>query len=534
MRKDHFLSLKALLKGMRTEEIKVARRFVVSFDSNVTARANKSLMVLNLLVDKPDTTREKAKKKLGAGQNDSSFDRLLKRLKEKVLESLLLSVNIDRKDAYSDLFMHKYRVRKQLMELNILTGRGIVSEGDQIVSKIVSTCKKYELFDELVEVLQYESFRQVMKRKDPEETEQTERELNFYKGSRDAVVKALRWYYRYFGEVERTGLNRKNMALLMEAINDLTSEYKATKSFNVLYFALLLVSEYYNIIGGYKRSIAVGLRMAEIIQNNPAIYLDRRVGSAYMVVVEQEIGIFDFEQAIEHAQLSKQYFKSVNYNYTLSMEWELKALYYCGKATESFMVVNELLRLTNANHFPFHFSRRNYFNACILFVLRDFKKCNFVLHDTRELDKDREGWNIGIRVLSILSHIEQEQYDNADAQIESLRKHISRVKKEHDVRPRDIIIHRVLQQLEKNSYDFGATITKSAADLKQLATAEKGYSWEVNIPEMVVFHHWVQDKANGVPYTFRVPDEVRTAPPSSEFQEFEVKDGLEIELLDQA
>ena len=122
------------------------------------------------------------------------------------------------------------------------------------------------------------------------------------------------------------------------------------------------------------------------------------------------------------------------------------------------------------------------------------------------MEKDKEGWNIGIRILSILNHIELMQLDVADVEIESLRKHIERVREERSVRPRERKILRILIQLEKNSFEFPRVKEKCQDDLDLLASDQKDYCWELKTHEMIAFHIWFQCKLDNTSYRLEFPD----------------------------
>ncbi len=50
-----------------------------------------------------------------------------------------------------------------------------------------------------------------------------------------------------------------------------------------------------------------------------------------------------------------------------------------------------------------------------------------------EIDKDKEGWNVNIRILSILCRIELFETDSVDLNVQNLEKFLKRISKTNNV-----------------------------------------------------------------------------------------------------
>jgi hypothetical protein len=130
----------------------------------------------------------------------------------------------------------------------------------------------------------------------------------------------------------------------------------------------------------------------------------------------------------------------------------------------------------------------------------DYKKSNIQLQDTKEIENEKEGWNIGIRLLQIFLTLETEKIDLADQRIESLRKHIERTSKMKSVRKRDVVIFRILRHLAMNGFDFKETWLDKKKDFVLLQSEMSDYKWIPRSHELIIFHQWFEAKARQKKY----------------------------------
>jgi hypothetical protein len=113
-----------------------------------------------------------------------------------------------------------------------------------------------------------------------------------------------------------------------------------------------------------------------------------------------------------------------------------------------------------------------------------------LLQDTKEIEEEKEGWNIGIRLLQIFLTLETNKVDLADQRIESLRKHIERTTKMKSLRKRDVVIFRILRQLAYTGFDFKEVWETRQKDFVLLKSNEKDYKWMPRSHELIIFDQW--------------------------------------------
>ena len=165
--------------------------------------------------------------------------------------------------------------------------------------------------------------------------------------------------------------------------------------------------------------------------------------------------------------------------------------------------------LSGAPASPFLTSKRSFLLASILVLNKRNHEAHKVLQDTKEIEKDKEGWNLGLRILSIINQLETEKLDLVDLNIESLRKHIERTIKMKAVRKRDVIILKLLAKLSRQGFNFRQEWKKNQKYFDLLASNDPEYRWEMKSPEMIIFHRWFEAKVQGKEYDYvlRPPQE---------------------------
>ncbi|MEX2380231.1 MAG: hypothetical protein WD530_05775, partial [Vicingaceae bacterium] len=138
--------------------------------------------------------------------------------------------------------------------------------------------------------------------------------------------------------------------------------------------------------------------------------------------------------------------------------------------------------------------------AMSYFVKEQFREALLMLNNMEELEKEKEGWNVWIRIMRILCSIELLKLNMIDYDVESFRRYLERTDKRKDVKPRDKLILKVLIDLDRNSYDFKQTQISRMEELKELSKVNGKYSWEAQTPELILFHDWYQAKLENKRY----------------------------------
>ena len=96
--------------------------------------------------------------------------------------------------------------------------------------------------------------------------------------------------------------------------------------------------------------------------------------------------------------------------------------------------------------------------------------------------------------MRLLCSVELLKLNLIDYDIESFRKYLERTSKQYEVRERDKLVLKVLQELDKNDYNFSLTAIVAADELEKLKSTNEKYAWNPDSPELILFHDWFNAK----------------------------------------
>jgi hypothetical protein len=134
--------------------------------------------------------------------------------------------------------------------------------------------------------------------------------------------------------------------------------------------------------------------------------------------------------------------------------------------------------------------KRIYLLACTHFMMRNFNVTLKLLNRiTNPIEADKEGWNIGLRILTIMTLIELDKPDEATSRIAALKSFIDSVGKEKFT-DRALSVVMLLRKLSNASFDFKVVHQKEKEKIEVLSELE----WTPKSPEMVIVDQWLRSK----------------------------------------
>lgn len=501
-------AVQRLVNRLSEHEIETLKQFLIAFEHR-KGRSPKTLLLLELLLSgKSIVSIEKQLPKALGTKSSDAIRMVIHRLKEKINECLLLDINTSRKGVYDDSTKAFFEICRKLLIVPILGGRGLKKEGLALNDKIIATAKKYEFYTQLIDALLYKQTAMSLI-KGKKASDALEEEIQFYEECRNSTIKAERAYYRVIQNYSFKGHGRNSPdgSHLMEVkkeVEELRTEFDKTSSPIVGYYYYLLQIEYFQALNEYDKASEYCLLILDIIRNNPSVLTRQRLGIANLNLSQNEIYNFYFDYSIGFAKEARNHLRPESVNYLLAYELEFYANFYAGKIETAAGLIDQLVPVESADKADtsaFRIAWRNYLSACISFLKKDYKSVHFALNNASEINKDKIGWNIASRVLSIITSIDQEHLDLADSQILNLQQFIKQSLKGQSVTERDQTILKVLLLLRKESYAFPVVAQKALPELDLLSNDEKGTRWEVLSPELIIFHKWFESKLKDREYT---------------------------------
>ncbi len=491
--------LHQLILSLSSAELELVKKVVTNLKSNFN-KINLQEELFILLCNKSQIEYEYCKEKVSEDGSDETFIRVINKLRNRIEETLIYELNINRADNFSIAFKSKIKQKKILLAAYILQTRGLISLAQERYNKVIQIGKRYEHYDDLLEAL-YLKQGLLGLSKGKKAYNKMSDQITFYEDCRISLYSAKDWYRSYYAEVDFKGVKgKKSIELLQKYINDLKNSFQYTQSDNIRMYQFLLEMELYQQLNNYQLVDQIGNQFAIFIQNSKAAYGKQRLIGVYYQLAENQLKLIEFKEILNYCNIGLESFISKNINYYNLKELEIEALFHLGHYDQLIETIQEI---TNENFYikvEFRRTKLRYFLGVIYFIKGEYKLAKTEFNDTAEFEKDKEGWNLWIRIMRILCDIETFKNNFVEYDIESFRKYIERSRQQLEVRPRDQLILKALIALGKNQFHFKETYRKEADLFGQLESMNDNARWRVDSPELIIFHQWFLAKMIKINY----------------------------------
>lgn len=482
----------------------VLRNYLTSFESRKKGHKPQSIVLLDLLEKYEDDKKliTLFKKKV---PSEDARRMIISRLREKMFASLTLDVNIARGEVYDEQAQALVSVSQAKVQGRLLIGRGQRKLGFFVLERGIQLAKQYEMYDDLVDMLSVErQFIKAWKGTD-EAYYDVDQELNNYAVCRDAVHLAKKYYEEITLKYGFKGLSRVNpdpeqLEFLRSRMEELNKAFETTSSATVGYYYYYLLIEFNQLQNNLKEASEHLNSLAQMLENNPSIRRRVRLATVYGNLGANELWMHHFDVASGYFEEAIKYLRANTRNHAVITEYLFYTKFYSGKMQAARDILEQLVNSDHVEQTEFRKATRNYLLACVAFALGEYKQVSKYLLETSAMGKDKEGWNIGSRVLSIMNAIETDDHDYADSLILNLRQFMREGLKEVDVRERDKAVLEILVELRKKSYDFEEVFENKKELFQRLSENNIEYGWTLQTPEMISFHTWFIDRYNEQPY----------------------------------
>jgi len=503
-----FSTVSGFFNRLRSHERKTFRRFL-DLHEDSSQVDSKSVLLYDLLNENPNVEEEDAVNKIYGKSSDdqlSAFHKLLERFRDKMYESNFLDVNLYRSEINSPYFMGLMETKKLIgISYNIIA-RG-VSEKEmlRILNRGIKLSLKFELYDELIVFLNLKFLLNsgFSKSVNPEELIA---EMKVAQEKKNAINLGQLYLSRFIKHEQYKSSH--NLSLLSEmkfACDELESAFNTTGLWNVYYCYCQLKLQYLHYTDDYSQAENLLYSLIKALLEQPALKQYTRIAEGYTNLAFTQTYLYKYKEAIENTRMAMSFpgLQPRDRNYYREAKSMLNI--YLGNYNESAELLQEILDEGEVGNAVEEVSRRKYLLAVNKFLQGKFKESNRLLQDTKEIEGEKEGWNIGIRMLQIFLTLETEKIDLADQRIESLRKHIERTIKMKSVRKRDVVIFRLLRSLAMSGFNFKEVWEDRKKDFVLLRSNDPDYRWIPRSHELILFDQWFESKVRHRNYSPQFP-----------------------------
>jgi hypothetical protein len=433
----------------------------------------------------------------------TAFPKLVIRLKMRLIEFLSLSMNLEKKGAYSDRGRIIHQIRKKLSAAQILSFRGSIKLSNSLLDECITYSKKYEFIEEWLTALRLRTQSYViddnskMVSKCSEEYDRVVKVLV-------AVKKAQTYYAEICSQLEHKS-SPIDIEMLELKVKELQHLYKETKSANVAFFQCFLHTHLFQERRQYVNASEVLQKQLKIIEKSPALNSPERQAVAYLNLAWNELLTFRFKNTLKYSKFVMDILPKNSTNRYQNHLARFFAYFYMGEYENASDILEEMNLHYNNNEADYMIGKRIYFKSCILFMEKKHKQVNELLRELNPLEKDNEGWSFWFKILHIMNDIETENTESAFNKIGGFRKQLNRISESNRDYSRLKIIYEILNALGNCHFDFSVVRNKKSTELKQLEHKEQS-SWRITSPELIIFDQWFESHYYRTKFKQTIPD----------------------------
>jgi hypothetical protein len=409
---------------------------------------------------------------------------------------LLLDSGTEKREIGQDeLDRYVVLIRRKVALFHILlskTGNSalLVSE----MEEIIRLSKKYELYSSLIEQLKFKKWLRSI-REGEKVLYELNKEIEFYVRCNNALNKATDCYYIAMirSNFKSSADKRLFQKFLRESIALLKEECKVTGSAIVSYYTKQLELMYHESLDNVKVTHDVCIELLKIVTTNKSVFRKQRVAIVYDHLASCDIRLGDFDLAVKNSLAAQKNFIRYSANYYTSVEYEFLARFYDEDLERSKSLSQILLKSAKNEMGDFRYAKYLFYQANVLCMQKKFKEANRVLNYKLQLSKDKQGWDLSIRILKIRILVELDRYDEASSQVSSLLKHVERSFSKDELKPREKLIIKTLRMLEHEGFSSIRILPKIEKACVHLSD-HSIYPWEPISSELIPFEKWLSDK----------------------------------------
>ncbi len=314
MEEKAFIELKNLINSLSENEARVLEQYLLAFE-----KKNREFTPLTLLLFQCIYYNRyncvTTYKKIYSSENHKNFKVLCYRLRDKILESFLLGVNVNRPDFISKFGKTEIKTKKMLMQTKLCFTKGQSALALTLLDKIIAKGKKNELYPELIEALHLKR-RAYNLRYGSHKYKQLKEEIQYHEGCRDAIFEAMEYQNHLQSEAAFSNSITKKLKTFISYITNLEALYKEYSSPTLLYHLLWVKMDYNQYNRRFELSNDYCDQMLNLITNKEHLYKKIRKSSIVANKALNMVFCGEYAKAFVDVKEAEQYFTKGSFNYT--------------------------------------------------------------------------------------------------------------------------------------------------------------------------------------------------------------------------
>jgi len=420
---------------------------------------------------------------LGLDPNSGTYARL----KTSMLNDLSVAMLTDPvTEERFPLFMQKqFMVNRLLIAARRLVTLGEIELGTELFRRASGEAKRYELLFERLQADYYFSTHMGIAK--------GVSVYNKYSESFNLSLLLVQDVFRAEDLNKRVTIMATKKGARMSAksvkahLDELTLIYHRSRLDKVGYFYHFTYLYYYQLINDYQNAMSHAFQMLEMVTKSPAIKSDLRQGNAYIQLADLHVQMEEFDQGEALSQKSVAFFNKRSINHFIAHETLFLAQLNLRRFDDAQSTIDYMLKFKSIEQYSFRKNKWLLFSAMVSFARSDYAVALRKLLQVGELQQDKDGWNLGMRLYEILALIQADELDRIEYRMETLRKTLEALKLTRK-QERISIIYRILQLGRRK--DFKVLTPEEIHLLKELEATEEPMRWNPTGFEVIRFDTW--------------------------------------------
>lgn len=390
----------------------------------------------------------------------------------------------------SNLFLAKNKVRKYVINSEILLARGFDDLAILLLKKALKNAKKYELTSDLLTI-----YDLLQRHEGQKKGLSTYKKYGILKGQEFRILESKSDAHAIFYEVMLHEMFQKNsrdtyIESLEIALEKLEQHSVLTNSFEIKALKLRAGTYYGHLSEKYNIALSNAKEYLKLTYDNQIVSSLSNQAGAHMQLGMIHLYLDSFPQSIEHARLASELFPKNSINQLRAAEITFVSCLLTGNIDKLLLIINEVKvhpGYKSSNMIGEIWRLREIVSKFLQGRYEDSLK--MLRTHQNELETE-SGWAIGYRIIEIITVLELKLYDWFEPRLKSL-KHIGK-SRGTDFRLATII--RILSTLEKYNYNYNNLLNKDFELIEQLENKFGKNKWDPFGYEVVPFHKWIRSK----------------------------------------
>jgi len=487
---DRFKEISSIYSSLSNPEKDTLMAYVKSLEGRSHKEYDQTEDLFGILEREPDIQKNEMLKKLKIDKETKLFvNGFLLRVREILLESLVLTGNIDRPGEYSNKFRNQVFIRKKLLEASILLSRGERDDAEKLLLEVESRAEKYELPEQVVEAKQmlklsytgYRSSRVITR---------YSAEIDHWIPIDSDMQRAKNLYSDAAFQLNRLP---ESQGTLKKIIDKLGAIEKKTGLVTVLFFRKSLEARMKMALLDFKGAVRIYKDLLEHRLNSPPVQSDKGVSE-----VKFQMGLCaayqsDFKRAKLMFSEADDLLKNDTYESYLLRKYMLMLDFYQTPTSETEEIISKRIGSTYVSRVPYALA--SYYLLRAIYMIADNRAGKAADLLTNELDAikksptDDSFYRNAYLFIAGAEVFNSEPKKGKTACQRALKNMKSLNKKE--LGPRHNLIQRSFQKIFEFGFNYKEFISRNPALMEKLESGKGETRWVPFTNEVMSVHAWI-------------------------------------------